>query len=440
MTLFDDEELGNFIKDSSEEAFSGIVARYESMVYGVCLRRLSRTDLAEDGFQAVFLSLHQKASGFNYDVKLGPWLYKTANYVCLQILREEKRRKQREKMAEKKKNQNLENKSTWEDYQPLIDEALQAIPEKNKDVIVLHYLNGKTFRDTAAMVGCTEDTAKKRAASGLEKVRRFLKGKGVRIATPALAGGLTANMLKAAPMNLSQVVSTGIFAKGAAAATGAGSGMALANSSIILKGVSQMAFYAKMKSLLFIAAPVLLVGASIVIYVSHITGNDNPKSSNKAPWYAAFRSNKARMMTDTNTMRQLGSLILLYTQDNNGDLPENLMDLVPYVQDKNFKVSNDTLHFFKSEFSPTLPNPKDIENNQADFQYYGKGKLTAVKNPAKKIIMISKPGVIPGRGIIALYYDLRVERYNDWDKIQPFLKAHKINISPELEKRTVIND
>ena len=67
----DAELLDRFVNSRDEAAFSALVARHGSMVFGVCRRLLHQTQDAEDAFQATFLILVRKAAAIRKRELLG---------------------------------------------------------------------------------------------------------------------------------------------------------------------------------------------------------------------------------------------------------------------------------------------------------------------------------------------------------------------------------
>ncbi len=53
--------------------------------------------------------------------------------------------------------------------------ALEAMPEQDREVLVLRYLEELSARDVGAVLGVTEGAAKKRALRALTRLRQLLK-------------------------------------------------------------------------------------------------------------------------------------------------------------------------------------------------------------------------------------------------------------------------
>ena len=55
---------------------------------------------------------------------------------------------------------------------PALWDALRALPLKQRQTVAYHYLAGMPYREIAAIVGGTEDAARRAAADGIAALRR----------------------------------------------------------------------------------------------------------------------------------------------------------------------------------------------------------------------------------------------------------------------------
>src|SRR5215472_14460500 len=94
------ELLGSFVKTGSESAFSELVRRYFDLVYSTAVRLVDGdTHRAEDVAQLVFADLARTASKLSEISTLGGWLHRHTCFVARTIMRGERRRQVREKLA-----------------------------------------------------------------------------------------------------------------------------------------------------------------------------------------------------------------------------------------------------------------------------------------------------------------------------------------------------
>ena len=57
--------------------------------------------------------------------------------------------------------------------------AVDALAPGERDAIMLAYFGGRSYRETASLLGQPEGTVKSRIRSGLQNLRRTLDAKGV---------------------------------------------------------------------------------------------------------------------------------------------------------------------------------------------------------------------------------------------------------------------
>ncbi|MET0896168.1 MAG: sigma factor-like helix-turn-helix DNA-binding protein [Acidimicrobiia bacterium] len=67
--------------------------------------------------------------------------------------------------------------ATRDEYPSDLTDLVQLSP-KDRAVVYLTVLEGRSFRDVAPLLGCTEQAARKRSARALAQLRRTLEGDG----------------------------------------------------------------------------------------------------------------------------------------------------------------------------------------------------------------------------------------------------------------------
>src|SRR5262245_64501130 len=90
--LADADLLALFAESRRAEAFTEIVHRYGSQVYGVCRRGLRSPADADDAFQATFLVLARCARAVRRGPSLAGWLHGIARRVVARAHRDAARR------------------------------------------------------------------------------------------------------------------------------------------------------------------------------------------------------------------------------------------------------------------------------------------------------------------------------------------------------------
>lgn len=215
------ELIQNYCRSGSESAFEILVKRHVDFVYCAALRQVRDPSLAEDVSQAVFLLLARKAKTFRSDTVLVSWLFRTTRFIAARALRSEYRRQRRE-LEVANMNPQITPSDTDQDWQrvaPVLDEALASLPEKDRDAVLLRFINCKPFREVGAEIGVTEDAAKKRVTRALARLREFFMQRETTLSVAAIALILGERVVQASPAALATKITAALGAGVSAAAS-----------------------------------------------------------------------------------------------------------------------------------------------------------------------------------------------------------------------------
>lgn len=184
--------LERFAHQRDEAAFAEIVRRHGGLVLGVCRRLLGSQHDAEDAFQATFLVLAQKASSAGWEDSLDRWLYRTAYHVAMRARRAMARRRARERRAASLAAPPRTEIGVRE-VSGLLDQGLQALSARYRDVLVICCLEGQTREEAARRLGLSQRTLERRLAKGKELLGGWLSRRGVSLSATLLAAALSAD-------------------------------------------------------------------------------------------------------------------------------------------------------------------------------------------------------------------------------------------------------
>jgi RNA polymerase sigma factor (sigma-70 family) len=200
----DDALLHQFIEAGSQPAFAELVQRHLDLVYSVALRGVRSPDLAADVSQLVFMDLARQAGEVARLPSLVAWLHVVARRKAIDLVRSESRRRAREQIAAELTM--TPSTSRWSEIEPLLDAAVEALVPSDRAALVLRYFENKSLREVGCELGVSDDTAQKRVARALDRVRDALRQRGVVITTGVLATTLSAHAVQRAPTALAGAI------------------------------------------------------------------------------------------------------------------------------------------------------------------------------------------------------------------------------------------
>lgn len=173
---------------------AALVAQHGPMVKAVCARILRDAALAEDAAQEVFVLFVRKATTLPAETILSGWFYQTAGHIARTHGRTRARRHVRETQPEALENlMPSEPSSVWLELEPLLDDAMLTLPERQRSLVLLCYFQKFSQCAAARAVGCSESVVSRDLAAAIEALRGFFARRGVTVAGPALIALLGAH-------------------------------------------------------------------------------------------------------------------------------------------------------------------------------------------------------------------------------------------------------
>jgi len=154
-----------------QEELARLYERQFRMVYQICLVLMKNVPDAEDAAQTVFRKVMDRAEPFRDPEHEKAWLIVTARNECKNQLKHWWRTRRADSEA-------LDS-LTWE--QPENQEVwrqVAALPKPHRLVLYLHYYQGYTTGEIAAMLGENPSTVRSRLAQARRKLKLKLEEEG----------------------------------------------------------------------------------------------------------------------------------------------------------------------------------------------------------------------------------------------------------------------
>lgn len=179
-----DSELVSRAQKGDTQAYSELVERHESNVYGLCLKMLGNPEDAEDCLQEVFIKAYEALPGFRQDAKFSTWIYRIATNACLMRIRKKKLDTVpidkpvmvgHESMPRQIPDWTTDPSSDVmnEELSGVLTKHINELSPDNRIVFVLRDIHGLSTDDTASVLGLSVPAVKSR----LHRARLFLREK-----------------------------------------------------------------------------------------------------------------------------------------------------------------------------------------------------------------------------------------------------------------------
>jgi len=166
-----------------EAALAEAYRRNAGAVFALARRLLRDATLAEEIVQEVFLRLWNQPEKFDpARGSLRSYLLAQCHGRAVDLLRSESSRRQREERDVRRTAEggyDLEHEVVDLAVAERVKEALQVLPEGERQAIALAYFGGHTYREVADLLGEPEGTVKSRIRSGLKRMKGELAGAGL---------------------------------------------------------------------------------------------------------------------------------------------------------------------------------------------------------------------------------------------------------------------
>ncbi len=172
-------------RQGDPEAFAGLVARHEGMVYGLAARLLSDPEEARDVAQEVFLQVFRALDRFEGRSRIKTWIYRIAVNQCRNRRRFWRRRvlahaRPIESMTAQEEARASSERSQSDDpfagvarreRAARVHAALGRLSFDHRAILLLREKDGLSGEEIAAALGIAEGTVKSRLARAREAFR-----------------------------------------------------------------------------------------------------------------------------------------------------------------------------------------------------------------------------------------------------------------------------
>ena len=186
-----DEQLIHSFYKGEVEAFENLYSRYKKAIYHYFFRQVHSKSIADELHQDVWLKIIKSSSTFKQQSSFKTWLYQVAHNCLIDHYRQNTRQplsliqsydKQNEVNLELSEAVEAVNNHADEPDEKLLENQIQyaliqgidSLPEKQKEVFLLHEKSGLTLQDIALITDSSFESTKSRLRYAVKKLRHQL--------------------------------------------------------------------------------------------------------------------------------------------------------------------------------------------------------------------------------------------------------------------------
>lgn len=164
-------------QSGSLEAFDELVLLHQARVYALARRMLGNHEDAADVQQETFVQAWRSLQRFRGDAQFSTWLHRIAVNMCLS------RKRRRDVMVE---HGFVEEQAGQSDESPVacmqlaetaaqLRKVLAGMPAHYRALVVLRVIEGRDYGEIARVLGCSVESARRRACSARNMLRERMR-------------------------------------------------------------------------------------------------------------------------------------------------------------------------------------------------------------------------------------------------------------------------
>jgi RNA polymerase sigma factor (sigma-70 family) len=178
------DALAALERGDSAEALAVLMRVYGSAVYRYCRRMVADDDLAQEVHQMTFIQAYEGLARFGRRSSLRTWLFGIARHRCLDLLKADRRRRNRFDPLDAapdmpRPDASVEDLLADRARAQMLADCLRSLAPRARDTILLRFQQGLSYPEIARLSDEKAPALQIRVARALPQLRRCLEEKGV---------------------------------------------------------------------------------------------------------------------------------------------------------------------------------------------------------------------------------------------------------------------
>lgn len=187
--MTDEKVLIRKVLDGDQEAFAELVALHEKQVYNLCLRMTGHPEDARDLAQEAFLKAWRGLRFYKFESSFSTWLYRLTSNVCIDFLRQQKRRGTGSLVVSDEEGEETElevpdheplpeQQVIQQENQRIVAAAMDELEEEFRLALTLRVVDELSYEEIGEILDLKPGTVKSRIARARIKLKKILTESG----------------------------------------------------------------------------------------------------------------------------------------------------------------------------------------------------------------------------------------------------------------------
>lgn len=189
--ILGDNELVRIIRENNPEKYAEIIERYQGKLFAYLYRLVGSREEAEDLLQDVFLKAYKNLHSYDTDRKFSSWVYRIAHNEAVNHIKRRSLKRfipwedvtaSRDKLEMSSDEADAQDVWIRKETSQEVDEAINRLPFKYKQVLVLRYYSDKSYEEISEILGRPVNTvgtlinrAKKKLSEELKDIKKDIR-------------------------------------------------------------------------------------------------------------------------------------------------------------------------------------------------------------------------------------------------------------------------
>lgn len=168
------------ILDGDTSGYAVMVDRYKDLAFTIAFRILGKREDAEEVVQDAFVKAFQNLSSFRQKAKFSTWLYRIIYNTAISKHRQKKPVWQQIEEITVPDN-TAEFMSEEEDRHKILETAMQQLPEEDRILLTLYYIDESSVDDLHSILGISKANVKIKLFRARKRLQELVTNKMVAV-------------------------------------------------------------------------------------------------------------------------------------------------------------------------------------------------------------------------------------------------------------------